>query len=274
MNDKKIPVFRESQHEKVCQILADELNGVKIGKFLGDNGIPDPDSTMTKWRRLFAALTKVQNKFGEGRYTAILIEKVFDPVNWVGRKNQFESLKSELNTVLAFTGIALGDDGRLRLTQSVNTLSEAEKRANRLQSILKERNVHPDVLRFCRAELLNDNYFHAVLEASKSISEKLRAKSGLKGDGANLAKDALSLGPKKIPRVAINFLRSESEKSEQTGFMNLIIGLFGTFRNPTAHEPKIYWEMTEEDALDILGIISLIHRKLDSSTPVPEYLFQ
>ena len=35
--------------------------------------------------------------------------------------------------------------------------------------------MHPDVLAFCRAELLQQNYFHAVLEASKSVADKLRS---------------------------------------------------------------------------------------------------
>jgi uncharacterized protein (TIGR02391 family) len=47
--------------------------------------------------------------------------------------------------------------------------------------------------------------------------------------------------------------------------MNLIKGLFGAFRNTTAHAPKIHWNITEQDALDILTTISLVHRRLDSA---------
>jgi hypothetical protein len=38
------------------------------------------------------------------------------------------------------------------------------------------------------------------------------------------------------------------------------------FRNPTAHEPKIYWPINEQDALDLLSLISLLHRRLDEVT--------
>jgi len=31
------------------------------------------------------------------------------------------------------------------------------------------------------------------------------------------------------------------ERSEQTGLATLLKGLFGTFRNPTAHAPKVVW---------------------------------
>jgi hypothetical protein len=35
--------------------------------------------------------------------------------------------------------------------------------------------------------------------------------------------------------------------------------------NPLAHAPKTNWPMSEQDALDILTLVSLIHRKLDGT---------
>jgi uncharacterized protein (TIGR02391 family) len=122
--------------------------------------------------------------------------------------------------------------------------------------------VHPDVLRFCRAELVADNYFHAVLEATKSVAVKLRAKSGLTEDGAKLV-DAALCGS--APRVAINDLITDSQRSEQSGFANLVKGTFGMFRNPTAHEARVLWAMSKEDAEDLLSLASLIHRRLDAA---------
>ena len=63
----------------------------------------------------------------------------------------------------------------------------------------------------------------------------------------------------------MNSLQNESEQSEQKGFMNLLKGLFGTFRNTTAHAPKITWRIEEQDALDILSMVSLVHRRLDNA---------
>ena len=42
-------------------------------------------------------------------------------------------------------------------------------------------------------------------------------------------------------------------------------GLCGMFRNPEAHEPKISWNVSEQDALEILGMISYCHRRLDKA---------
>ena len=121
------------------------------------------------------------------------------------------------------------------------------------------------MLEFCKAELLQENYFHAVFEAMKSIAAKIRRISGLTSDGADLVNQAFSLGKDCRPILALNSLKTETDKGEQRGFANLLIGLFGTIRNPAAHNPKLEWPMAEQDALDILTTASLIHRKLDNA---------
>ena len=97
----------------------------------------------------------------------------------------------------------------------------------------------------------------------KSIAAKIRTMSGLTTDGAALVQQAFSLGQSGEPLLAINGLVTETDKGEQRGFANLLVGLFGTIRNPTAHNPKFEWDMSEQDALDVLTIASLVHRKLD-----------
>jgi uncharacterized protein (TIGR02391 family) len=72
-----------------------------------------------------------------------------------------------------------------------------------------------------------------------------------------------------MPFLALNRLQTETERDEQKGLMNLIKGMFGAFRNVTAHAPKISWTVTEQDALDLLTIASLIHRRLDSAVRTP-----
>lgn len=78
---------------------------------------------------------------------------------------------------------------------------------------------------------------------------------------------AFSLGQAGMPFLAFNSLRTDTEKSEQSGLTNLFVGMFGAFRNVTAHGPKISWNMTEQDALDLLTLVSLLHRRLDNAVP-------
>lgn len=129
------------------------------------------------------------------------------------------------------------------------------------------RNVHPDVLKFCREELLTDNYFHAVLEAAKSVGDKLRARTGLGDDGGTLVDRALGGDS---PMLAINPLKTETEKSEQRGFINLVKGTFGMFRNPTAHAAKITRAVERADAEEVLTLLSMIHKRIDDSIIPPK----
>jgi hypothetical protein len=95
-------------------------------------------------------------------------------------------MRANVNRALVFSGLAVDAAGQIYAVGRAQTLSEAQRRADELRADLTTRGVHPDVLRFCRAELVADNYFHAVLEATKSIADKLRVKSGLSEDGAKL----------------------------------------------------------------------------------------
>lgn len=106
--------------------------------------------------------------------------------------------------------------------------------------------------------------FLEMLEAVKSISDKLRTQAGLTDDG--VADRAFAGDP---PMLAVNLLKTESEKNEQRGFASLLRGTFGMFRNTTAHAARIYWPMTKGDAEDLFSVVSLIHRRLDGAHMPP-----
>lgn len=268
-----IPALADTQLEAICKILADTakgLTGSQIGELLQRRGIADLQPGVTKWRRLFAALHARQQQDRCGNNVAAVIQVAMDPVSYAGRRAEFDDRRAELNPILAFCGLTLGEDGKLRSVTAATTLSEAEERAGRLRAELQRRRVHPEVLRFCRAELLQDNFFHAVFEATKSVAEKIRQMSGLDGDGGELVQQAFALGQSGVPRIAFNSLRTKTERDEQTGLMNLMVGMFGAFRNVTAHAPKITWPIREEDALDLLSLASLLHRRLENAVVVPQ----
>lgn len=263
-----IPPFDLANLESICKVLADTsggLTGSQIGSLLGRLGISDPEPADTKWRRLLRALAITQQNDKCGNYVFGFIKESMKPVSYIGRPQVFEERRQALNHVLIFSGYEMRSDGEMIRRELVKTLEEAEKRAGRLRGELSKRSVHPDVLSFCRAELLQDNYFHAVLEATKSVAEKMRSKSGLSSDGSELAEAALSLGKSGIPVLAFNSLQTESERSEQSGLLNLAKGMFGTFRNPTSHAPRISWKITEQDAMDLLTLASFLHRRLDNA---------
>ena len=106
---------------------------------------------------------------------------------------------------------------------------------------------------------MQDNYFHAVFEASKGLAQRIRDMSEIDKDGAALVDEVFSIN---TPILALNSLQTETEKSEHRGYAALLKGCFAAVRNPLAHEPKILWS-GGDDAADYLSLISLLHRKLD-----------
>ena len=259
---KEKPISAETL-ESISKILGDQNTGSQIENYLAQVGIQDTDPGITKWKRLFNAFAHYQNSSHESNKILIFIQKTLSPIRYADNLNQFEENRKNVNTRLLFIGLELLDNGKFRKVTEAKTIPEAQKRANILKSKLNDRQVHPDVLRFCKAELLQDNYFHAVFEATKSVADKIREKSGLICDGSELVDRAFGLGQQKTPILAFNTLVTESEESEHKGFMHLIKGLFGMFRNTTAHAPKIKWVINEQDALDSLTLASMLHRTLD-----------
>lgn len=251
--------------ESICKTLGETnngLSGTEITKYLAECNIKDLQLNSTKWKRLYDALYSKQTEDRCSNNVLAFIKYVMRPSRHIHRKEWFENIRTELNYVLSFEGFELTESGELKQASKVQTFDEAEARAQNLRKTLLDRKIHPDVLAFCRAELLVDNYFHAVFEATKSIAEKIRVKTKLSSDGAELVDQAFSY-KNKVPYLALNSLTTQSHQSEQNGFMHLLKGIFGTFRNTTAHAPKITWNIDEQDALDILSTVSLIHRKLD-----------
>lgn len=263
------PLFEEQQLYRLCTILGHISEGLthnEIGRLLRECGIDDAaESGYSKPNRLFEALRTRQKQDKCGNNVAAFIQKVMLPVRFAHNRERFEDWQKKMNAVLAFAGLSLCSDGKLKQRSVARSISEAQNRAQLLRDKLRSRDVYQDVLQFCQAELLQDNYFHAVFEATKSVADKIRQRSGLTKDGSQLVDEAFGWGQSGIPLLVFNKLETETDWSEHTGMINLLKGLFGTFRNTTAHAPKIKWVISEQDALDMLSLTSLLHRRLDAA---------
>jgi uncharacterized protein (TIGR02391 family) len=255
--------FQEVQVEALAKLLGECGSGTDISRVLHDRSLVDNSGESTKWRRLYGVFLASQRQHHCANRVIDFIQSFLIPARFVGRSEEFERHRQQLNTILAFSGLEYGQDGKMRPREAARTLDEAEKRVRTIQMKFQGRRIHPEVLKYCSAELLHDNYFHAVFEAAKGLAHRIREKSGIQADGAALIDQVFSI---ERPILAINTLQTETEKSEHKGFASLLKGCFAAVRNPLAHEPKILWQ-GEDDAADYLSLISLLHRKLDDSVP-------
>jgi len=258
-----VPSFPEGQIETLAKLLGECGSGTDISRVLHDRGLSDNSGESTKWKRLYWVFLDIQRRDNSAKHVLDFIQSFLIPARFVGRNDAFEERRQQLNSVLAFSGLEYGQDGQFRVCERARTLDEAEQRVRTLRAKFQGRRIHLEVLKYCRAELLHDNYFHAVFEAVKGLAQRIRDMSGIQADGAPLVDQVFAIDK---PLLAINTLQTETEKSEHKGFAALLKGCFAAVRNPLAHEPKILWQ-GEDDAADYLSLISLLHRKLDDAVP-------
>lgn len=262
-------LFEQAHIDAIARALADDgLTGDEIGHLLRvcNMGEQDPGTGITKWKRLQIAFANRQNAAQNGAAIQEFIRQAMAPARHLSKPDRHDAMRFRLNQALLLAGLHCTEAGKLEVAEAATTLSQAESRARAMRAGLERRNVHSEVLRFCSAEWLADDYFHAVQEAVKSVLDRLRKRTGLTTDGGELV--AFVLGGD-APMLAINPRQTKSEKDEQKGFVNLLTGVYGMFRNPTSHEARIHWPMTQQDAEDIMSMVSLLHRRLDGATMPP-----
>lgn len=256
----------------VAEVLGDAGEGLthsEISQLFATLRIEDQAPEASKRLRLREALLARQFEDRSPKRLITFVTRVMEPVRYRDAPARFELLRGRLDEVLAHIGLRVTDNGNLARGTRVSTLREAAQHANSLRAELRRRNTHREVLRYCTDEILMKNAFHATLEATKSIADRLRSMTGEHGDGASLVDATLALGKVGKPRVAINTLTTVTERDEQKGFVNIVKGVFSMYRNPTAHDPRISRKVSDDDLLETLTAVSMIHRRLDTATVNP-----
>lgn len=241
------------------------LSGKEIGQLLAAVRAPDPHPSATKRDRLRVALLKRQAQDRAANCVIAFITHAMAPVNYREAPQLFTWRQDSLNEVLVYLGLRVNDQGQLASGRMAWTLSEAAQHANSLRAELRRRGTHQAILAYCTSEILAKNAFHASLEATKGVAQRLRDLTGEVVDGGKLVDTVLALGKSGQPLLAINSLTTETERDEQTGFANLLKGLFGLYRNPVAHDPRLKRTVTDDELLELLTTLSMVHRRLDQA---------
>lgn len=258
--------LNSNQIENISKLLGDLLTGSEISKIFRDISVTDNSGESTKWRRLDYVFKFIQNRDKSINTILRFIKEALSPVSYINNQSVFESTRTELNKILMFSGLEYCVDGNFKKVTSATTITEVQRRTNDLRDKLRKRGVHHRVLKYCNEELLKENYFHSVLEATKSLCEFIREQTRLTEDGTALIDKAFSI---KDPYLALNALQIDSEKNQQVGLAMMLKGINSMARNVTAHTPKIKLIIKESEAIDILMTISFLHKNLDNCIVVP-----
>jgi uncharacterized protein (TIGR02391 family) len=125
-----------------------------------------------------------------------------------------------------------------------------------------ERRVKNPRLRLAtRTRFRSGHYADAVESGVKALNECVRALSGSTEDGDGLMTSVFS---EKKPKLRINRLRTDSDKSEQRGHMMMCQGVVAGWRNPRAHSTS--HEDSAESALSMLEHIDYLMRVTEAAT--------
>ena len=254
--------------EALSRALGEGCTGSELTTLLNDCGIRDNTGESTKWRRIFSVFADRQEQDGNSNAFLLFIQKSLAPVRFINMNHEkYEDLLFNVNRVLMFMGLEISKEGKINLINAATTITEVERRTQNLKRALEKRVIHKDVLACCKVEYLQENYFHAVFEAAKSLSEKVRNLTGIQDDGSGLFNTAFSVSN---PRLALNSLQTSSERNQQNGLKEMLHGVTHMVRNVTAHEMKYKWIVNEQDAIDILTTISFLYKQLDECIIVPQ----
>lgn len=265
----KTDTWSYATYQQIAAVLGDThdgLTGGDISDLLVRLRMEDPLPTASKRDRLTEAFVARHNKDGgDPKRIITFIVRAMEPVLYRDRPELFTLRQDRLNERLAFVGLHVNAEGEVGRGPHARTLDEATRIATSIRDELRRRKNHPEVLRYCSVEVLKKAHFHACLEATKSILDRLRDLSGQTGDGAALVDATLALGQTGTPRLAINSLATQTEKDEQSGLANLAKGMVGLYRNPTAHDPRLNRSISEDELLEVLDLVSMVHRRLDEA---------
>lgn len=111
-----------------------------------------------------------------------------------------------------------------------------------------------ELVKATRSRFISGHYSDAVVAAVKVLNESVRQRSGSTADGDRLMTSVFS---ENKPRLRLNRLRSDSDRSEQRDHMLMCQGVVAAWRNPRAHESD-----TEDEPLDVVAMIEHVQSLL------------
>ncbi len=128
-----------------------------------------------------------------------------------------------------------------------------------------DRLVKDSDLRLAARKLFVDGHYAlAVEEAYKCLNNYVKSRSNVSDDGASLMQRVFSL---KNPILKLNKLKTESQKNQQLGYMQIYSGCMTGIRNPRAHEHRYLDEPSA--ALEMLSLANHLMRLVRKATGNP-----
>jgi uncharacterized protein (TIGR02391 family) len=256
----------------LCDVLGGDnaLLDTEIHTLLMTVKIEDINPGINRRKRLYNALVAQQEQDGNAQNVIKFIVTVTQHIKSSRSKPYFEMYREELNSALAFWGYFVdekGDMGAVDVNKMTQKAMDITERVKTFKYIMTRRNLHPDILPACEREFLTEeNYYPVVRKGVRIMAEKLTTKAGLPSVGPEIADQAFSMAWQGWPILALNDLKTPQEVTQQYAIMHLMRGVLLMFYDERTRQERPGWVMTQQDALELLGIVSFCCAKIDGAT--------
>jgi uncharacterized protein (TIGR02391 family) len=124
--------------------------------------------------------------------------------------------------------------------------------------------MHPVIVASSLEHFRANHFREAVLNGVVAIFDLIRERTGIDKDGANLVAEAFSL---EHPRLVFSTLETESGRSDQKGFLQILQGTYVGVRNPKAH--SLFTDLDQRKTGQYLAFLSLLARRVAEARLVP-----
>ena len=219
------------------------------------------DTTVNHINRIASAIFKFPRKeFPNEAITSVRAQLIYD---WIMTLNEYSASDEERNKLLIefLESLAPGMGSYVTGNQS-----DGEDNSSTAESEASEKfdnyRFHPEIVRHCKTLYAQGHYFHAIFEAAKAFNGLVKSAAQSEKDGQDLMLNAWDV---QKGNLKINSCNSQTERNIQEGIKFMSAGLMRAVRNPTAHEPALQWPVDEQDAADILSLVSFLLRQYDKA---------
>jgi uncharacterized protein (TIGR02391 family) len=257
----QIPQLNRSALEEVSKNIGDRYTGTEITAFFHKAGFANVSfDGSTKWRFVFSVLEQIQSGSSGNVHIAKILETLCSPQEFFGKPEAHAQIVERIDEIVSFYGLQVDPKtGKLLLAEE--SRAGLHQRKSMEAQAFDARKLHPEVIKHGRELFVQGKHFHAVFECCKAFDRFVANKAQIDDHGDKLMGAALSANG----TLKLNSQRTQTELNEQEGIMHLGKGLMRAIRNPEAHEPQLDWTITQQDALDILSLVSFLYRKIETA---------
>jgi uncharacterized protein (TIGR02391 family) len=151
----------------------------------------------------------------------------------------------------------------------VNGTAEGDAVPRRRKGMNLQTRIEPELWLAISSTYEAGNYSHAILDAVHFMSDLIREKANVDGDGPTLVSQALG---GEIPKLKLSKLQTQTERDLQKGIEQILRGIYQAIRNPRSHEQITDAQETADSIVYFLNYLIGIINQSQEPFSVSEFL--